>query len=144
MTADTPTPDDLWYSDGLQFKCTQCGNCCTGAPGVVWVTDDEIKDIAEALDKTIGEIKLFHTRIVGGRVSLKEFANGDCTFFDAATRRCAVYGARPTQCRTWPFWNSNLQSPADWQEAGRECPGIGSGDFVDVETIRILAEQVDV
>ena len=22
-----------WYQDGLQFRCTRCGNCCTGAPG---------------------------------------------------------------------------------------------------------------
>ena len=38
-----------WYKDGLQFTCTQCGDCCTGAPGVVWVTDDELREIADYL-----------------------------------------------------------------------------------------------
>lgn len=31
-----------WYAPGLSFTCTQCGNCCTGEPGVVWVSDEEI------------------------------------------------------------------------------------------------------
>ena len=43
-----------WYADGLQFTCTQCGDCCTGDPGVVWVTDEELKAIADHLDKPIG------------------------------------------------------------------------------------------
>ena len=104
-----------WYNDGLQFTCTQCGDCCTGAPGVVWASDEELLEIAEYLDKPIGEIRLFHTRVVRGRVSLTEFANGDCTFFDPKARKCTVYRARPIQCRTWPFWNSHLESPAAWK-----------------------------
>ncbi len=36
-----------WYADGLRFRCTACGQCCTGEPGHVWVTKDEIKRIAK-------------------------------------------------------------------------------------------------
>ncbi len=114
-SAESGEKQDPWFKDGLQFTCTQCGDCCTGAPGVVWVTDDELLEIAEYLDKPIGEIRLFHTRIVRGRVSLTEFANGDCTFFDPKARNCTVYKARPVQCRTWPFWNSHLESPGAWK-----------------------------
>ena len=59
-----------WYRDGLQFTCSQCGDCCTGDPGVVWATEKELQEIAEYLDKPIGEIRLFHTRPVRGRVVL--------------------------------------------------------------------------
>ena len=38
-----------WYRDGLRFECTQCGKCCTGAPGYVWLTIPEIYRIAEFL-----------------------------------------------------------------------------------------------
>lgn len=110
---------------------------------MVWVTDDEIEQIAETLGKSVGEVRLFHTRIVRGRVSLREFANGDCTFFDGENRRCSVYDARPEQCRTWPFWASNLKTRADWERAARDCPGIGTGDFVDVDTIQLLAGKVE-
>lgn len=95
--------DEPWYKDGLQFSCTGCGNCCTGPAGYVWVSESEIAQIAEFRKQSIGEIKIFHTRLVGAELSLTEFANGDCTFFDPASRRCTIYEARPSQCRTWPF-----------------------------------------
>ena len=142
------TPNDQapapWYQDGLNFTCTQCGNCCTGAPGVVWVTEEEIRQIAEFRGKTVGETRLLDTRLVGGRVSLREYANGDCVYFDGATRRCTVYPVRPMQCRTWPFWNSNLESPADWKSIQSVCPGAGQGTFFSLEQIEAQAARVDV
>ncbi|MBX3443316.1 MAG: YkgJ family cysteine cluster protein [Planctomyces sp.] len=131
--------DSPWYRDGLRFQCTQCGNCCSGFPGFVWLTDDELQAIADHLGQTIGETRLMHTRLYRGQLSLAEFANGDCTFFDPATRGCRVYPARPTQCRTWPFWRSNLASPDAWERAGATCPGVGQGDFIPLEQIESLA-----
>lgn len=139
MSEQTP-----WYRDGLCFSCTQCGDCCTGAPGVVWVTDEDIANIAKVTGKSIAEIRLFHTRIVGGRVSLREHANGDCTFFDPEQRRCTIYEARPTQCRTWPFWKSHLESPETWKQVEHECPGAGQGAFVSLEEIERLAGQMEI
>jgi|SRR5580704_10561832 Fe-S-cluster containining protein len=133
-----------WYKDGLNFTCTQCGNCCTGAPGVVWVTDEEIAQIAALRGMTIEEVRRLHTRLIDERVSLTEHKNGDCTFFDADTRRCTVYGARPSQCRTWPFWNSNLESREAWETMQKSCPGAGHGQFVPLEDIQRLARVIDV
>ena len=127
--------DEPWYKDGLRFRCTGCGNCCTGAPGAVWVTDEDIRRIAEETGKSVGEVRLFHTRLIAGRVSLTEYANGDCTFFDGATRGCTIYPVRPSQCRTWPFWTANVETPEAWEKTRRVCPGAGRGDFVPVEEI---------
>ena len=44
--------DEPWYKDGLKFKCTQCGDCCTGAPGYVWVNQAEVEGIAAELGET--------------------------------------------------------------------------------------------
>ncbi len=144
----TPSDPELesqspWYHEGLRFECTQCGNCCTGDPGVVWVTDEEIANIARHMGKTMGEVRLFHTRLYGQRVSLKEFANGDCTFFDSQTRGCTIYPVRPAQCRTWPFWNSNLESPGTWEEVKKICPGTGHGDFISLDEIQRRAAEVE-
>jgi uncharacterized protein len=136
--------DAAWYKDGLQFECTQCGDCCTGAPGVVWVTDEELQQIADLLDKPIGEIRLFHTRIVRGRVSLTEYGNGDCTFFNSKERTCGVYESRPIQCRTWPFWNSHLKSKETWQSNCESCPGSGQGTFFSLEQIQERAAGIDI
>ncbi len=43
------TPDGPWYQDGLRFTCTMCGKCCTGDPGYVWVTDEELAALAKFL-----------------------------------------------------------------------------------------------
>ena len=40
-------PKTPWFKDGLRFECTQCGDCCTGSPGYVWVNDEEISALAE-------------------------------------------------------------------------------------------------
>ena len=140
----TENADQQWYCDGLKFECTQCGTCCTGAPGVVWVTDEELQDIADSLGKSIGEIRLTHTRIVRGKTSLREFANGDCTFFDGRTRGCQIYESRPAQCRTWPFWKSNLESSESWQETQEGCPGAGSGTLYSLEEIEDRANRIDI
>lgn len=139
----TETEDGPWYSQGLKFRCTECGNCCTGSPGVVWVDDDEIAAIAEYLDKPVGEIRLLFCRPVRGKVSLNEYANGDCTFFDPKTRRCTIYPARPKQCRTWPFWTSNLTSEAEWKKVQKDCPGAGCGDLISFDEIEIRRAQTD-
>jgi Fe-S-cluster containining protein len=138
------TNDEKWYQDGLKFKCTQCGNCCTGDPGNVWVENEEVQAIAEYLDKPIGEIRLFHTRPVRGRVSLIDFANGDCTFFDPQNRGCTIYPVRPKQCRTWPFWRSNIDTEKDWLETQKHCPGAGQGDFVSLAEIERRATEIEI
>ena len=130
--------EEPWYKEGLRFQCAECGGCCTGDPGVVWVSDDEIQQIAQFTGKSIGEIRLFHTRLVGNQVSLTEYANGDCTFFDARQRKCAIYPVRPPQCRSWPFWRSNVASPESWAQAESQCPGAGNGGLVACEEIQRL------
>ncbi len=128
-------PDSPWFKDGLRFKCTQCGDCCTGAPGFVWVTADEIKALAAKRDLDVAEFESLYVRKVGRRKSLTEMPNGDCVFFDSQARKCKVYEARPMQCRTWPFWNSNLRTPEDWKQTCEVCPGSGVGPIVPVEEV---------
>lgn len=142
--ADSPDSTgarEPWFAGGLRFACTQCGNCCTGRPGYVWVDEAEIHQIAEYLDKPVGEIRLLRTRPAKGRVSLTEHANGDCTFFDPNTRQCAIYPVRPTQCRSWPFWQSNLTTEADWQRAEQDCPGAGTGELIPLDEILRRADE---
>jgi uncharacterized protein len=128
-------PDLPWYHAGLRFTCTQCGDCCTGTPGHVWVNNEEIVALAAATGKDVEEYEDQFVRRVGARKSLKELPNGDCVMLDAQSRKCTVYGARPRQCRTWPFWDSNLKSPEDWKHTCAVCPGSGRGELHTIEQI---------
>lgn len=127
--------DKPWYQQGLRFQCTQCGDCCTGAPGYVWVNAEEIQQLAELIGVDVATFEAKYVRRVGNRRSLVEFDNGDCVFFDGQTRKCTVYGARPRQCRSWPFWESNVRTPEAWQQTCEVCPGSGKGKLVPVEQI---------
>ena len=124
-----------WYKDGLQFTCSQCGDCCTGTPGHVWVNGEEIAALAATVGLDAEAFEDKYVRRVGMRKSLIEFPNGDCVFFDGKTRKCGVYDARPRQCRTWPFWGSNLKTPQDWAHTCSVCPGSGMGKLHQLEQI---------
>jgi Fe-S-cluster containining protein len=127
--------DRPWFTDGLRFTCSQCGDCCTGAPGYVWVNKEEIEALAALVGVERDEFERNYVRKVGIRRSLVEFSNGDCVFFDGQSRKCTVYAARPRQCRTWPFWDSNVKTPEAWKETCRVCPGSGQGQLISVEQV---------
>lgn len=136
--------DQPWYSAGLRFECTGCGDCCTGAPGYVWVNRAEIEQIAAQLGLSVEHFEGRFVRDVGIRRSLIELDNGDCVFFDSRSRKCRIYEVRPRQCRTWPFWPSNLKSPAAWREMAERCPGANCGKVVPLKKILSLAGIVNV
>ena len=126
-----------WYADGLHFACQECGRCCTGEPGYVWVTKHELGLIAKFLKMDEKDLRTKHTRRVGLRISLTELSNGDCTFLQDGEegRGCKIYSVRPLQCRTWPFWNLNLASSRSWNSAARKCCGINRDEFHSLEEI---------
>src|SRR5688500_5531149 len=127
-----------WYKDGLQFECTQCGKCCTGRPGFVWIQTQDMHRIAEFLGIRFRDFVATYVRKVGSRWSLIEEMNGDCIFYEAG---CKIYPVRPMQCRTFPFWPENLKRPGNWLEAGRECEGINKGKPYSVEEIDALLRE---
>ena len=123
-----------WYADGLRFACTQCGDCCTGDPGFVWVTPDELEAIAKFLGRPLTEVRDLYSRSARGKRTLREKSNGDCVFFERG-KGCTVYPVRPAQCRTWPVWESNVETPEEWQKTCEKCPGSGQGELIPTEEI---------
>ncbi len=138
------TDDAPWYADGLRFTCTQCGDCCSGEPGYVWVDQSEIDAMASLMGIEPEEFEHRFVRQVGVDRSLVEYPDGDCILLDPETRRCTVYEARPIQCRTWPFWDSNLKRKKDWKETCEVCPGAGSGRLYSLKEIEIARSKKSV
>jgi Fe-S-cluster containining protein len=153
-----------WYAEGLSFTCSQCGNCCTGSPGYVWISPIEIDRLAEFLELPRKEVISKYCRRLGGRYSLNEQrspqGNYDCVFLHEEkvtsrragredrmivhTRRtCTIYPVRPLQCRTWPFWEGNLASPQHWRRAAQRCPGMGRGREYSLPEIEALRDAED-
>lgn len=129
---------------GLRFSCTMCGNCCTGPEGFVLVSDAEVSALAKRLGVGEAEFIERYTRVLPNGRSLIEretHAGHDCVFLDRdavpGQAVCGVYEDRPAQCRTWPFWPSNLEGERSWKRAGAICPGINRGTLHTPAQIRV-------
>ncbi|MBC7834194.1 MAG: YkgJ family cysteine cluster protein [Phycisphaerales bacterium] len=135
----------------LSFGCTLCGNCCSGPPGYVLMTDDELAALAKRLGISTKCFIAEYTVMSEEGRSLKERPSErglDCIFLDRekipGKAVCGVYEDRPAQCRTWPFWPSVTKSRVTWDRAKRSCPGMDKGKPYTVQQIRILRDAVKI
>ena len=121
---------DLIKKDGFKFAfdpnaCNECqGRCCTGESGYIYVTKKEALSICELLGIDIKQLVSEYLFKKGYKYSIKENKVGDsyeCIFYDREINGCKIYDARPTQCKTFPFWDY-YKSRID--ELRDECPGI--------------------
>jgi hypothetical protein len=107
------------------LACETCGGkCCRGGEGYVWLSTAELENLANSRKMTAPLFTRQYARQVKDRISLQErFINGEhfCCFFDRIAGRCTVYQQRPSQCRTFPFWEIFREEP---QEILAACPGV--------------------
>jgi Fe-S-cluster containining protein len=95
-----------------EFKCTGCGECCRWS-GSVLLTDDDISGLSVHLGIPEQVFIERHTRLAPNRIQLAflDQADGSCSFLEGD--RCAIYKARPEQCRSFPFaWRVSEGCPA--------------------------------
>ncbi len=128
-------PDKNFYTAGLCFEYQGSGNCCRsrGEYCYVWLDQRDRERLAARLGLSLEQFTRDYCDRTDEHFHLKEVAH-DCRFLQ--NNRCTVYEARPTQCRTWPFWPS-LMNRARWQQdVMTTCPGAGKGRRYSAEEIR--------
>ena len=106
MTSTNEIATQPWYKDGLSFKCSMCGNCCSGSSGSVRFSAEEAITMSDKLAIDIDDFYDTFTRKVGkGKTSFielkeKRYSDGtyDCIFLDRKTipgkKICSLYDAR--------------------------------------------------
>jgi Fe-S-cluster containining protein len=93
-----------------------------------------MKRIAASLELSLHAFRSrYMVKDLDGAPSLRIRRSGDCIFWDQG---CTIYPVRPRQCRTFPFWPENLESPQAWEEVRRTCHGAGKGRLYRLEDIR--------
>ena len=81
-------------------------------------------DIAQFRGMELGVFADTYVRAASGRLSLQDrLIDGEqiCCMFDIYDNRCTIYELRPSQCRTFPFWEQNRDK---FIELMQYCPGI--------------------
>ena len=126
-----------FFKKGINFKCQGSSNCCVsrGSYGFVYLSNKDIKRIAKYFKLSINLFKKKYCIKTNGYIHLKEInQNGNCQFLE--NKKCSIYSARPTQCRTWPFWKENMNSKKWNKELKKFCPGIGKGSKINFSKIK--------
>lgn len=127
----------MFYDQGLKFSCQMCRYCCSVEPGYVYLSEQEIFDIAQYLSLPIDQFMKIYCRAIDfgdvWQISLREKENYDCIFL--SEKGCSIYPVRPKQCMNYPFWPSIMESEKAWKEESMHCPGIGQGELVSKEEI---------
>ena len=104
------------------FHCQQSGNCCK-ASGYVYVTNNDIKEMAATLNISVELfLKQFVINIDGWQVIASPTFRTNC--FLNLDRKCEVYENRPTACKTYPNWPSIWESEKSLVEESNQCPGL--------------------
>jgi len=124
------------YSKGMRFQCQRSSNCCVsrGSYGFVYLSKKDILRLSKYTDLSIKDFIKLYCEKTYGFVHFKERRkNSECQFLEK--KRCSIYKARPTQCRTWPFWSENMKTKIWNEEIQSFCPGIGKGKIIQQSQI---------
>jgi len=106
--------------------CDSCeGNCCIGESGNIWVNKTEINNLANFLDVDLEQLAQKYIEKRGYNYSIRELKlsedNYACIFFNLEKKACSIYEVRPSQCRSFPFWDYFKKNI---DEVKKECPAI--------------------
>ena len=130
-----------WWMEGVVFQCQpNCGRCCDEPGGIVYLTKDDAKRLAEHHAIEVKEwLERDCQTTLDGRFILDSDAETDICIYLDSDKKCTVYEARPDQCRAYPWWIENLASKRTWNRTMDECPGIGAEDafVIEGEVIRM-------
>ena len=131
--------DKKIYEKRIKFQCQGSANCCVsrGSYGFVFLSKKDLLRLAKYFKTSSKKFIIKYCQTSDGYTHLKEIRkNGECIFLK--NKKCTIYKARPTQCRTWPFWPENMNSKIWNNEVINFCPGIGKGKIINKEKIEKL------
>ena len=133
-----------FWAKGIRFECQGSGNCCVshGGYGHVFLTKTDRKTMAKHLGMATAAFTQKYCTQQDGVWKIDDGEGQDCAFLK--DKRCSIYAARPTQCRTWPFWPEVLNARTWSKEVTTSCPGVGRGRVWTAAEIEVqLQRQLD-
>jgi len=133
MTSEFQTLDDI-------FQCQMCGQCCNGFGGT-YVTPEDIVRISTYIQADPDEFIPRYCDMTGAGPVLTQGPDGRCIFFDEQNQ-CTIHPVKPRMCRAWPFLNTVVHHPENWDAMASACPGmVPSVPHMDL--VRIVADHIE-
>ena len=127
-------------AEALRFECQPgCTACCTQR-GFVYLSDADIQRAAAFVSMSGAAFERKFVYRTRNRARLRVPRDANCHFLLAGG--CSIHPAKPTQCRTFPFWPELVESRREWRKTARYCPGIDKGPLIHIETARTIAQEM--
>lgn len=125
---------------GFRFACQRgCVKCCD-QDGYVYLSEDDLTNAARFTGMSAGAFEKKYVYRTRHQMRFRKPRDKQCPFLEADG--CAIHPAKPTQCRTFPFWPELIENRAAWEKTARFCPGIGKGPLIQIGTaLEISGEQ---
>jgi Fe-S-cluster containining protein len=125
--------------DTLRFECQPgCTNCCDMS-GFVYLSEDDLKRAAKFTKMPVKDFEAKYVYRTAHQLRLRKPPDRQCPFLEQG--RCGIHPAKPTQCRTFPFWPEIVERRKTWTATGKYCPGIGKGPLIQIGDAMEIAEQ---
>ncbi len=115
MVSDYKTWNDI-------FECQQCGDCCKGFGGT-YVTAKDIINISKFINFDPKKFIARYCDKSGSRHVLTLGKDGCCIFFNKETQ-CTIHPVKPYMCKAWPFIQTVIKHPENWNAMANSCPGM--------------------
>lgn len=123
----------------LRFECQRgCVNCCQ-QQGFVYLTESDLKRAATFTGMSARGFEAKYVYRTRHQRRFRKPRDKQCPFL--LNGGCAIHPAKPTQCRTFPFWPEMVENRAAWNRTARFCPGIGKGPLIQIGDAMEIAEQ---
>jgi Fe-S-cluster containining protein len=125
--------------ESVRFTCQRgCINCCN-MEGFVYLTESDLKRAAKFVGMTPRAFEKKYVYRTLFEMRFRKPRDKQCPFL--LDHGCSIHPAKPTQCKTFPFWPELLEKPAEWRRTARYCPGIGKGPLIQIGTALEMAEK---
>jgi len=125
--------------DGVRFTGQPgCINCCD-MHGYVYLTEADLKRAAEFVGMPVEAFAAKYVYRTRHQMRFRKPREKQCPFL--VENGCGIHPAKPTQCRTFPFWPEIVERRATWNRTARYCPGIGKGPLIQIGTAMEIADE---
>ncbi len=123
----------------LRFACHPgCTRCCD-REGYVYLTEDDLRRAAKFAGMAAAAFEAKYVYRTRHLLRFRKPRDRQCPFL--LDNGCSIHPAKPTQCRTFPFWPEIVTERAEWKRTGRYCPGIGKGPLIQIGAAMEIAEE---
>jgi hypothetical protein len=125
--------------DSVRFQCQPgCTNCCD-QNGFVYLTEEDLVRAAEFTGMSAAAFEKKYVYRTRNEMRFRKPRKKQCSFLEG--HGCGIHPAKPTQCRTFPFWPEIVERKLTWNRTARYCPGIGKGVLIQIGSAMEIAEE---